>query len=220
MLILSEKHKLAVFSIPKIASSSIRLMMYEVTFGEPFDPLKTNLKSIYYVEWPNNNKFVYGARGEISDYFQTTVIRDPFKRLVSAYNFLFPKNITNPAMKAKFAERYSGLNPVPEFEEFLENFEAYKETAGTVEFHVRPYKNSLGSELDQFNQVFKLEEMAGFSEMLRQKTGLSLDVPHAVKSGNTSPIKFQDLSEKGRKKAAEICEDDYQLCKGYYEKPW
>lgn len=98
-MIISDKHKLVFFHIPKTGGSSITKLLIEKYKGKPYYDKHCN------VDW--------GMRllGNRRNYFKFSIVRNPFSRMVSWYNHLVEerkadKEIIDPRNFYYFLEYY------------------------------------------------------------------------------------------------------------------
>lgn len=85
MPVILEDHKIAFFNVPKAASTSIKHAFHVVLHGKPFergDFGARHIHELYKVKIPVMREDIEALQG----YWTFTVLRDPVKRVLSAYS--------------------------------------------------------------------------------------------------------------------------------------
>ena len=116
------------------------------------------------------------ARGiRMEDFFVFSFRREPCARMVSCYNYEFHNKWYRPI-----------LNPL--LVDFKDHYLMYPSKI----MHMASYQNlfTIQGEQPSFLHLFKIEELAPFCQMLREKTNISLS-PNVVPRANQSPKTIQ-----------------------------
>lgn len=229
MAVISDRLKLAYFDITKAGSSSVKLALWELEHGRPFEgrgasrfaiALRARLARRRLVA-PRNIHDAPGYRNQrfdlarVPEGFATfTLLRDPARRLHSAWR--------DKIHRAQFAWRgeemdleSEGLPLDPGFGDFIDNFPAYRMVSRAVRVHTTPYRWHLGDDMGFFDHVFRIEDFAALEAFLAARAGHPVRLPHE----NSSAARARDarLSRRQLDRLFEILAPDYQLLGGLYD---
>jgi len=210
-------HKLVFFAAPKVASSSIKKMLYQVQTGEEFperhpDGSKTRIHG----DFSPTVKFLDVGHGKYKKWAKITLVRDPVERIISAYankvvNLgVLKEKHTAPEVLEKF-----GLHPAPSLGYFARNIDKYRLVSRSVNHHTAPLTAFLGHDLGYFDVVFKFDQLPMLVDFLSDHTGTEAILPPATnktKPGET----FRDIGVQARKSLLNHCAGDYALLRDFY----
>ncbi|WP_380052786.1 sulfotransferase family 2 domain-containing protein [Falsihalocynthiibacter sp. SS001] len=221
MTVINEKDRIAYFSIPKVACSSQKRLHHEIIHGAPFEATRSNendrLHAVY-----KSEKFDRKAFTKLNDYWTYTMVRDPVKRILSAYSQkIVQKNeqLAETGTVLRPIEKLieAGLNPYPSINEFCEDLSLYFKKSFMIKHHVRHYKFYIGNQLERFNRVYKIEETAQLEADLTERLGRKVQLPYANQSSNKQFM--DDLTQKSLDLLIEFAQPDYELLDGLYTPP-
>ena len=85
MPLLLHTHKIAYFDTPKVASSSIKLALHKLDTGASLDDMPDVENAIHW-QYPTHRLKGAAAAAAPQGYWRFAVVRDPVKRLLSAYS--------------------------------------------------------------------------------------------------------------------------------------
>jgi len=142
------ENKVGYKNTTKCGSTSIKQGFYQFLTG------KNNLLERPHVYFKPNIKKIDNLP------FRFTVVRDPIKRFLSAYNNIVLQNfhMQNDKTLDKIKRRYPELNiKNPTIQEFIKDFKKYYQIS-VIYRHFIPFKEML-VDLDFFTYVYKLEDM-------------------------------------------------------------
>ena len=91
-----KKFKIAYFDIPKTASTSVKIALYQIKNNKKWVKDPDNVHAVFPLYPLAENDFF-----NVKNYWKFTIIRDPISRLLSAYGnrVLFHKDIVNDLKK-------------------------------------------------------------------------------------------------------------------------
>jgi hypothetical protein len=224
MTVVCQRARLAYVDVPKAACTSIKTLLFELDGGSlearrpgVVDRLlgrrQRRRRSVHQIEGYVTRPFA--EAGPVPEgHARITVLRDPLSRLYSAWS--------NKADHATFVRRgevaaltAAGLSSAPTFGAFLDAFEPYRALSDAVAVHTRPLRWHLGDDLDRYDRVFRMEEMAAFEAWISERAGRPLKLARENRgAGETRPTGFE---ERHVAVARRILAEDYALLDGHYD---
>lgn len=216
MTIIIAKKKLAFFSIPKVACSSIKTALFEVENGFPFQPFFANgvYCHIHSAAYPSRS-FAFFQNIDLSDYLKLALVRDPVERFLSCYSNrvgyyreLSAQHLGPEVMK-------TGLTPDPTVHEFVEYLDAYVKASYSISYHVAPMVRYLGTDREFYNRVFKFSEIEQLRQTLSDYVKAEVVFPRLQTGGEK--ISPDALSAAEVNKIKEFYAEDYDVYGDYFE---
>jgi len=190
------QHKLAVFFSPKVAGTSVRLFLLELENGFPFPTFQAQgeVKQIDGIIRNRPFREVRTNRKDIRGWEKVAIIRDPVKRLLSAYSnrVLHYRELSEDTNGPALAK--VGLEPDPDVATFFGNFLAYRRVAGTIQRHFAPQSRFLGRSADYFDRVYRFEDLAPFEADMRARFGGQAAMPRSQTGGTKQ--RFEALDDE------------------------
>ncbi len=216
MPIVSQKHRLVYYPVPKVACTSVKHLMYFLNHGKWFDhPVNAKGRKLNIHDVMNPAEpFDESAFKRFSPHTSFVVVRDPLKRFLSAYSnrVIFHGDLA--PWRIKKGTLTLTQKPNPSLEEFIDHLEDYQADARAIERHTAPISKFLGDDLSRFDKVFPIEALDDAAAFLSDHTGLKLEMPHKQTGG--PKMSLDDLSEKHKKKLRDVYASDYELLKDFY----
>lgn len=223
---ISHKYRFAYFSLPKVACSSLKHLVYKLENGHDFDPKKVqprnpNLKNIHQIHPSRTFKQVDWKAME--GYWRFTVVRDPIERIISAYSdkvLRFRTLVNVPPSKNAPAEvhaLYESLNKEPDLNTFCCNIEAYRKVSKKVDRHVCPISCYLGPDLGIYDKVYRFDALDQLVADLSERTGEDVTLPHRNQSKRG--LGPGDLSSEAFDAISAFTAAEYAMLDGIYERP-
>ena len=202
-VVTSGKTRLAYYSVPKVGKTAMKHLMDKVSlpdgtyhnYGDKrFSPL---------MKW----------RGR--DCIRFTIVRDPIKRLISAYadRVADRDDIRRSAVSTALC-RMLGLNPSPSLEEFALNLQKYYLINDRIYRHVIPQVRYIGTDPDFYDRIFSIREMGEVAKYLGGLTGKHIVIPQR----NASIARFteDDLSPQALANLREFYLKDYEIYGAFF----
>lgn len=207
---LSNDGNLGYRHIPKTACTSIKSALYELEESRAFSIEEYGVNIHRYVDL-NKTRCIDDCKKRF------IVIRDPIKRLLSAYGnrvtyhrelskeFILKNSLLN-YHKIKFFD--------PDLFQFIEEFETYLNVQ-TISHHTKPFSEFLdGETLDYFTDVFKIEDLHSLETDLAEYFNVDFHFERKQTGGRKYSI--SDLSKVHIEKLLAFYKNDYELFKDYY----
>ncbi len=214
MSVILNDHKLFYASIPKVACTSLKRMFFEIENGRPFEPIYANGKMwhVHYF-YPDLFRQNY-PEAELADFRRLTIVRDPVKRLLSAYSnrVVHHRAITQQAVNN--AGRFKRLTPHPELDEFVDRFEQYLAVPDVMN-HCRPMVDWLGTDTGYFHAIYDISRIDAFLEDVSNVVGRTVAAGRFQTGGpKLSP---GDLSSRQVAKLERYYSKDYATFGAYFQ---
>ena len=216
---ISKKFDLAYFSIPKAASTSMKMVLYELENGAPWthEPNKVHPKF-------STHPVTLADFDATRIYWCFTIVRDPISRLLSAYgNRVHHHNDIQKAVGKGRAERlqfrlkHPFLKLRPTASEFYENLAAYQRVSHSIWHHTVSVSQFIGSDLSFFDAVYRIKDIPALQQELSRRTGRSITLTREQTAG--PKIKLDMLSPEARASVLMHTRADYELLNGYFQPP-
>lgn len=237
-MITLNKYSIGYAAIPKVATTSIKGMIYELEHGAP-PPGETALQrqapshaafqSVPFKKpsWLNREKA-----------FNFIVLRDPAARILSCYTEkvlmvdrltqlnkqrqqeLTAKGIDPRTATTVLPPLSNTLDPRPGLDGFVMNLGSYRNLYGPIRMHTQPVQYYSGPDLGFFTRVYKLNEMADLEADLRDFTKVQdLSIPVSYSSSHRFKRSVSDLSKKAYDHLMWWLEPEYEFLKDYFTPP-
>lgn len=199
--------------VPKCACTSVKHFFATNIYPEL---MEQNQIKVHKIPGFSAQRLVPADYKELDELIHCAVIRDPVKRLISAYvdRVLNEKdNIERRGLAPQ--DYYYAPNP--------NNFFRYLATAQAVSVNIRhhtsPQFEFLGDTIERYHLVGCVENLDTFFDTLRLKHGFVGVDPFRNRSNSASKLCFEDLSLAAQKALLDYCEADYVLLKKFYQPP-
>lgn len=204
---------------PKIACSSIKTLIYRLENDRDFDYDFYKEKGIIDIHHYYAKKYLFLDHRQIEKFnakFKFAVIRDPIKRAISCYGsrVVFHRDVEkSPPSVRRLAKL--GLPAVPDIDTFFLNLERYWEANRSIQHHIGHQRAFLGSNLDVYDKVYKIEELQDLESDLSDVVGHKVELPLTQTGGP----KFEPsrLSKQVLDKLIDFCRQDYEFLKRFYD---
>lgn len=189
--------KVAVFFSPKAAGTSIRALMFQLENGRPFVPYLVEGVEKTANSLLHNRPMRRVNKDAISDWRRFAVVRDPVRRVLSAYSnrVVHYRELSAEAAGEQLEKR--NLPADPDVDTFLANIRRYCKCSRSINWHLEPQERFVGDDKGYFEKVFPVERLGAFRDEMNAIHGTSYDMPHEQTGG--PKIAFDDLSETSRK---------------------
>ena len=193
MPLIIKRLKLAYFPVPKVACTSLKHFMHEVKSGKTFTPrVRPNGKTINIHHLYPAIPFEDNSFADLEDMHRISVVRDPVKRLLSAYSnrVVAGRILTEEAAGDKL--RALGLPISPDFSTFLEHLDGYCANFPQILHHTRPQTHFLGHDAGYYSRVYEISELSQLRDDVNELAGTDLPMPHKQTGG--PKLKVDDLT--------------------------
>lgn len=216
--------KIAFEDAPKVGSTSLFNWLYILLYGKKYEPVASSNKIKFVHGWmqAQQNEIIENqSTGNFKcppDYLVFCLVRDPVKRLLSAYsNRVLHNNILDfshkPAQKEPIKSGLLAARPALNY--FIEHLEDYQAIAPSIFHHTRPLGYFLGRDSSIYDYIFDVSEMSLLREVLLNhwhthkllENQVIPEIPHLQTSGKKFFLK--DLTESSFNKCLKLYEGDY-----------
>lgn len=208
--------RLAYFPVPKVACTSIKKMLHEVVHGAPFAPFEGKRGRTVFVHalYPAV-PFADLDVALLADLHRIAVVRDPVRRVLSAYGnrVVFHRDLHAAKVAPRLAE--AGLSPDPDLDSFVDRLDSYCALAPKIAHHLRPQVEFLGSDPGYFGRLYRFSELEQLAEDIRQRTGTSVPLPWQQRGG--PKFALTDLSPARQEALRARFAADYQSFGAWFE---
>ncbi|MEM8740423.1 MAG: sulfotransferase family 2 domain-containing protein [Pseudomonadota bacterium] len=206
-----EAHKLVYFSIPKVASTSLKELFFHVMTGKPFEH---DGRGVHYEAF-KTEAFYRHDHAAYAEYTRIAVVRDPIKRILSCYtNRVLQTGRLSPDQIDMVAAERLGVTADPGIRKFILNLDKYRALSNSIRNHSQPTAYFLGPDLGYFHRVFPIEALGDMVAFLEERTGMALTLSREMTS--EKKIEFDDLTPTCQDRLREYCAADYAYLKDYY----
>lgn len=211
---------IAYFMVPKAASTSVKLALHEINEGTPWAGEAEMIHPRYFP----GNPFREEDFAATEETWRFTVVRDPVKRLLSAYGNRVHhyRDIIRDAAPRKrdrlsFPLRHPGLRLLPGPEHFFAHLPRYQRASYTIWHHTTPSSSFLGDDLGRFDAIYRVEDLPELEAELSRRAGRPVTVPREQTGG--PKIRFDQLPKRTRAHVLDAARADYALLADYYAPP-
>ncbi len=215
----NSQFKIAYFPVPKTASTSMKHAFYQLEHGKPFKKAENpERRAGIHDNYVNTRRFYQIDHKRYADYARLAVIRDPVRRIISAYEHRVEREreLSENRIDMALAEAL-GVVPNPNRNFFLRNLEKYRILSRSIKHHTDPATQFLGHDLSYFTDVVKIGKVGPLAEQIEALTGRSFPLGHHQK-GSGKPMVLR-MERTARDALLGYCAGDYALMKGYFNIP-
>lgn len=163
MTVILPKHKLFYAAVPKVACTTLKHMFFKAENGFAFRDYTANgeEKHIHNAAYETILRSSFPDK-RIADFLRVAVIRNPVRRLLSAYSNRVVAHRELSEQKAGPALKRLGLAPNPDLNTFIDHLEAYSSAHESIHHHTRPMVDFLGSDPGYFTHIYRLDGLSNF----------------------------------------------------------
>lgn len=216
MAVVNHEYRIVYFDVPKVASSTVKLALYELANGAPLQA-GNPVERVHRLH-PADPRNVRRDLARYRDYWCFTVVRDPVARLLSAYgNRIVHHRDTYKGRLAHLRAALLGLPMDPDPDTFFTRLGRYRLQSGSIRSHVRPMARFLGGDLSRFDRVYRIEEMDLLAADLAARTGRQLGFPRTQAAGRK--LRLEEISDAALAALLRDTQEDYAFLDGLYTPP-
>ena len=149
-------------------------------------------------------------------WWRFTVIRDPLKRLLSAFTDIVvarkgladsPKLQESPDLP---------VDPDPDF--FFQNLMAYRAKSSLLKHHVLPSHLFVGPLAGNYDRVYRIEDLGQLQEDLSNRLGTPFELPW--ENSRARKLAIDDLRPETRDAIRAYVAPEYEHLSGYFQNPF
>jgi hypothetical protein len=209
--------KVAYFPVTKCACTTIKLAWYQMENGVRFESYKINGISKHIHNLYPTPVFSNDYRTLYKDHVRIAIIRDPLKRLLSAYaNRVCRYKELGDRTEARKPAGFFALPVEPDIDVFANYLARYIRSSAPIDHHTAPFSRFLGKDLGFYDHLLKMEDFDAV-----KKTFESLCGPMVFLKTQKSPVKIEveELKPKTKQRLLQFLKPDYELLKKFYSPP-
>ncbi|MCF2906664.1 sulfotransferase family protein [Octadecabacter sp. CECT 8868] len=219
---LSVPHKLAFFSVPKAASTSVKMVLYQLDTGREW----TEDADAVHPHFPTKPITVDDFASVPDGFWKFAILRDPVSRLLSSYGnrVMHHRDIAHAVHRkgGRLARltlplRHPGLRVMPSPDAYFCNLRRYQDLSYSIWHHTAPISVFIGSDLGFFDELYRISDIQKLEAELSARTAQTIVLPREQMAGRK--IVFEDLSNKAQEAVLAHTAKDYQLLSEYFDPP-
>ena len=218
MVIAVKAYKLAYLAVPKAACSSVKAALAEVdpdVSAPTVEQLPHDVMAPHRL-YPTRRHRPHRWRA-FRDWFRFTVVRDPLNRMLSVYTDLIAgRRILHDS--TNFQQGHPPLPQDPDPDTFFLNLDGYMHWASAVKHHALPMRLFTGPDLDDFDRVYRTDELGALANDLTRVTGQTVTIPRL--NASQARLAFSDLAPETRAALRDRLAPEYELYRDYFPSPW
>lgn len=214
MAAVSHRASFVCFPLGKVASSSLKDVVFQLDTGRRFNEkdeaeIGCGIDGLY--PWTPKEKWLH----YYNSYTSLVIVRDPIKRLLSAYSdrVMHMKSFhRSPKTIAMLEQQH--LSTSPSLDEFVDNLEPYLKASPYIRKHVYPQARVLGRIWDKIKFRLPIERIAEVPGIVQSTLGVSVELAHEHKSAQS--IGVSELNPQQFNKLRKRYAVDYGMLKEFY----
>lgn len=198
-----------VYTSPKVLSTSLKYMAFELENDRPFEPFQAQGRGFHVHRFYPTRAFVPPDRNRYQHVL--AFVREPLERLVSVYRnrVLYRRPASEKAWERAAG---AGLPPRPSFSLFVKYLDDYRSRIQEINHHAAPQVDFLGTETDLFDRFFSAETLSEFEEYIGNLAGREVSFPHEQRSAKKTNI---NIDPRTRSLIHELYRDDYRVFRDF-----
>ena len=182
---------LAIYTSPKVLSTSLKYLAFELENDRPFDDFVIAGRQVHVHSFYPAERFKPVNKSEYPHV--VAFVRDPVKRFVSMFRHRVAIKHGQSAEAWRKAIQ-NGLPESPSFSDFLARFDDYSSQIEEIRHHAAPQVEYLGSDAEFYNRIFTEQSVSQFEQFIQGITGQSLRLPWEHKSANYVPVSLDNAN--------------------------
>lgn len=206
-------YRLAYMAVPKAACTSVKQALARIDPDVSVPPDKEADEYTWHGIYPTK-RFRPHRWEETVGFWRFTVIRDPVKRLLSAYlNRVVDFRELHNSRKMR-EERFAHLSKDPDPDFFFQNLDAYKDASSVVKHHTVPMWLFTGKRLELYDRIYTTADIPQLATDLSDRVGQEVTLRRWNASGRS--LSPDDLAPATRDILRAITADDYDLYADFF----
>jgi hypothetical protein len=210
MPVVLQRYPIAYYATPKVACTSIKLALYHLEHGKPFERWRDQNGTVRHIHnsWEGSPKFTLLSTPH--PYYKFSVVRDPLERFLSAFanRVIQYRELDEPIIQSLDGD-LGGLQPNPSLSEFISKLELYRAASAPIRHHTDPQSFFIGKDLSYYDRVFRFNELDLIVGELKDAVGAQITLPHEQRGGLR--ISAAELSGNERRRILDFYAEDYFL---------
>lgn len=217
MVVHIDAYKIAYMPLPKAACTSVKagLALVDPAIDTSLDVIKDNPDIVH--GYYQTSRFRPHRWEAYEGWWRFAVVRDPLKRLLSAYtDRVVKRQDLYKSPKLKRADATLPRDPDPDF--FFQHLPEYRQAASVIKHHVLPAHLFIGTKPRRYDRVYKIEELGALAADLSEKIGQDVSLPRFNES--SAKLDYDDLEPETQSCIRNTLKEDYEQLDAYYRPPW
>ena len=200
--------------IPKVACTSGKKLIFHINNGFDFEETHYHSSGLNIHNHQNEYQSVDFLGYENNSKFKIALVRDPIKRLLSAYTNRVVQHNDLQSVRHKLTQ--VNLSDRPSIREFIVNLETYRALSRSIAHHTDLQSVYLGPNNKNLS-LYRLEDISAFTKRVNEIAGTNISMPHEQTSKKV--LNFNDMAPKIQRLALKYCLPDYDYLSEYYQLP-
>ena len=193
MTIIFRDARVQVFTSPKVLSTSLKHLAFELENGYEFQPFSVAGRTTHIHHLMPAQTF---TKAKLPDgYTRVAFIRAPIPRFLSMYANRVVRKHKHALHQWKAIEE-RGLPLMPDIDFLVSHLAQYREAVMEIRHHSAPQADFLGSDPGFFDAIFTPETVSDFENLLSMRLGRRITLPHKQASQISKEIKVSRRSAK------------------------
>ena len=210
-----EEMGLAYMAVPKAACSSVKAALATLDPTQKSSDSK-NISVDQAHEMYPTRRFRPHLWQQTTGAYRFTVVRDPIKRLFSAYSDRVVRR--NELKHSPKLRAQSALPLDPDPDAFFSNLAQYQEMSSVIKHHTVGMWLFTGRDLDAYDRVFTTAELSKLASELTRRTKKTVEMPKANSSKNA--LQISDLSADAQAQLRRATRNDFDVFGKLFEDPF
>ena len=205
------RYHISFFSIPKAASTSIKLSLYKLQEGVDWQGDPDSIHRHFVTHPVKSGDFLLSE-----EFYKFTVIRDPIKRLISSYDnrVNVHKDLAKDIRKKfgseeAFKKKHPDLSIFPDIEDYFINLRKYQKLSYRIWYHTVSAVKFTGSDLSFFDDVYLVNSLDRLENHLSALTGQAVKFRKVQEAGRR--FTFKSLSKQAKRIVRKQTKTDYEF---------
>ena len=205
------RYHISFFSIPKAASTSIKLSLYKLQEGVDWQGDPDTIHRYFVTHPVKSVDFLLS-----NEFYKFTVIRDPIKRLISSYDnrVNHHKDIAKDVRKkfgseAAFKKKHPDLSIFPDIDDYFVNLRKYQKLSYRIWYHTVSAVKFTGNDLSYFDDVYAVSNLDQLESHLSALTGQTVKFQKVQEAGRR--FTFNSLSKQAKRTIRKQTKSDYEF---------
>lgn len=173
MTVILDAFNLSYFAVPKVACTSIKVMMFQIENGFAFEPFEANGRKFWIHSFYPTRPFAEIDTTRVANHRRLCVVRDPVRRFLSCYGnrVVSQRELSRPFAGRSLAK--AGLPYNPDLSTFITHLRGYMAAVPSIHHHAQPMVDFLGREPAYFARVYRMSELDDFVADVHAASGRS-----------------------------------------------
>ncbi|MEY8831298.1 sulfotransferase family 2 domain-containing protein [Sedimentitalea sp. XS_ASV28] len=217
MVVHIDAYKIAYMPLPKAACTSVKagLALVDPAIDTSLETIAQNPDIVH--GYYRTRRFRPHRWQAYEGWWRFAVVRDPLKRLLSAYtDRVVKRRDLYKSPKLRRQDATLPRDPDPDF--FFRHLPEYRQAASVIKHHVLPAHLFIGLKPHRYDRVYKIEEMGELARDLAERIGQDVNLPRFNESSDK--LDYADLQPDTQSCIREFLNEDYEQLDAYYPRPW